>query len=240
MSILFIADIHLNKQQPEVIIGFVNFLRTRALFADALYILGDLFDIWIGDDDPNPLYRNIAIEISVLHNKGIPCYFIHGNRDFLLGNKYASICNMKLLPEHHILQYGKQRIIIMHGDTLCTQNNNYQYFRRLVHSYWLQRLFLFLPVHYRLWIANKLRINSVSFNKHKTDDTIGINYQSVNAIMNSTGATVMIHGHTHNPAIYLLENGNFRAVLGSWHKQGSVIEIKHNTMTLFNFPFYKK
>lgn len=237
MSILFIADIHLREQEVAITVCFLHFLRTRAVTAEALYILGDLFESWIGDDDPNPLHQTIATALKALSQSGIPCYFIHGNRDFLLSKHYAAVCGMTLLPAQQVLQLHGQRIIILHGDTLCTNDANYQSFRCRVRHRWLQRLFLSLPLWLRLQIANRMRSNSMRANASKTADIIDVNPQIVMAVMEHTDAAVMIHGHTHQPTVHCLPGNRLRVVLGAWHHQGSAIEINSAGITLIEFSF---
>lgn len=235
MSVLFIADIHLHEQAAVVAFGFLHFLKTRAVSAEALYILGDLFEIWIGDDNRNPLHQAIAAALKALNKRGITCYFIHGNRDFLLGKRYAAVCGITLLPTQQVLQLYGQRIVILHGDILCTDDVNYQKFRRWVRQHWLQRLFLSLPLWLRLRIAKKIRSNSMRTNAGKTANIIDVNLQTVMTMMEHTGAAVMIHGHTHQPAVHCLPGKRSRAVLGTWHQHGSVIEVNATGVTLSEF-----
>ncbi len=129
MATLFIADLHLSTEEPAITAGFLRLLAGEARAADALYILGDLFEAWIGDDDPNPLHANIASAIKALVDSGVPCYFIHGNRDFLVGKRFARQSGMILLPEEQVLTLYGKRILIMHGDTLCTDDIGYLRFR---------------------------------------------------------------------------------------------------------------
>ncbi len=134
MATLFIADLHLQTEEPAITAGFLRFLRGEAKSADALYILGDLFEAWIGDDDPNPLHREMAAAIHALVDSGVPCYFIHGNRDFLIGKRYARESGMTLLPEEQVLDLYGRKVLIMHGDTLCTDDTGYLAFRAKVHT----------------------------------------------------------------------------------------------------------
>mgnify|MGYP002537168532 CR=1 FL=1 len=144
MATLFIADLHLCVEEPAITAGFLRFLAGEARNADALYILGDLFEAWIGDDDPNPLHRQMAAAIKAVSDSGVPCYFIHGNRDFLLGKRFARESGMTLLPEEKVLELYGRRVLIMHGDTLCTDDAGYQAFRAKVHKPWLQTLLTIL------------------------------------------------------------------------------------------------
>ncbi|MCR3756019.1 MAG: UDP-2,3-diacylglucosamine diphosphatase [Sodalis sp. Psp] len=241
VSTLFVADIHLRGQESAITVDFLHFLRTRAVTAKALYILGDLFEIWIGDDDPNPLHQIIAAALKALNQRGIPCYFIHGNRDFLLGKCYATVCGVTLLPAQQVLQLYGRRIVILHGDTLCTDDANYQNFRSRVRQRWLQRLFLSLPLWLRLRIADRMRSNSMRVNNdNKTADIIDVNPQTVMAMMERTSAAVMIHGHTHRPAVHCLPGERYRAVLGAWYHRGSAIEVNSAGVTLIEFSFRKR
>lgn len=237
MSTLFVSDIHLCAQEPAITAGFLHFLRTRAIAAQALYILGDLFDVWIGDDDPNPLHHEIAVALKTLGQHGIACYFIHGNRDFLLGQRYASTSGMTLLPEQHVMQIDGLRIVILHGDTLCTDDRDYQRFHNRVHQRWLHRLFLSLQLQRRLRIAEKIRTNSLRMNALKRREIMDVNAQAVMAVMADTDTTVMIHGHTHQPAIHVLPGSRRRAVIGSWDHHGSAIEVTTKGLTLYEFPY---
>ncbi|MGL9769360.1 MAG: UDP-2,3-diacylglucosamine diphosphatase [Sodalis sp. (in: enterobacteria)] len=237
MSTLFVSDIHLCAQEPTITAGFLHFLRARARTAQALYILGDLFEVWIGDDDPNPLHHEIAMALQTLTQCGIPCYFIHGNRDFLLGSRHANACGMTLLPAQKVMELDGLRVVILHGDTLCTDDNEYQRFRSRVHQRWLKCLFLSLPLRLRLHIAHRMRINSLRANVGKTANIMDVNVQTVMAVMDATGATVMIHGHTHRPAIHQLPEERWRVVLGAWYHQGSAIEVSNSSVTLHDFSF---
>src|SRR5699024_6877187 len=130
---LIVADIHLNEAEPDIIDGFLRFLQQEATKAKALYILGDLFEFWIGDDDPNPLHQKISDALLALSEQNIRCYFIHGNRDLLLGKRYAKRSRLALLPSETVINIGGQNILLLHGDELCTFDKGYQYYRRIVH-----------------------------------------------------------------------------------------------------------
>lgn len=148
MATLFIADLHLCVEEPAITAGFLRFLAGGPQGRCAVYS-GDLFEAWIGDDDPNPLHHQMAAAIKAVSDSGVPCYFIHGNRDFLLGKRFARESGMTLLPEEKVLELYGRRVLIMHGDTLCTDDAGYQAFRAKVHKPWLQTLFLALPLFVR-------------------------------------------------------------------------------------------
>lgn len=240
MATLFIADLHLQTEEPAITAGFLRFLAGTAREADALYILGDLFEAWIGDDDPNPLHRQIAAALKALAESGVPVYFIHGNRDFLLGQRFARESGMTLLPEEKVLELYGKRLLILHGDTLCTDDAGYQAFRTKVHQPWLQRLFLALPLFIRTRIAAKMRAGSKSANRTKSQAIMDVNPQAVVKVMEKHQVQHLIHGHTHRPDIHALTaNGEpaYRYVLGAWHSEGSMVKVTADNVELIAFPF---
>ncbi|EMX8931326.1 UDP-2,3-diacylglucosamine diphosphatase [Enterobacter asburiae] len=240
MATLFIADLHLQTEEPAITAGFLRFLRGEAKSADALYILGDLFEAWIGDDDPNPLHREMAAAIHALVDSGVPCYFIHGNRDFLIGKRYARESGMTLLPEEQVLDLYGRRVLIMHGDTLCTDDTGYLAFRAKVHTSWIQKVFLALPLFIRNRIAARMRAGSKAANSSKSMTIMDVNPQAVVSVMEKHGVQWLIHGHTHRPDVHsLIANGEpaHRVVLGAWHTEGSMVKVTPEGVELIAFPF---
>ncbi|AMG57858.1 UDP-2,3-diacylglucosamine diphosphatase [Pantoea vagans] len=234
---LFIADLHLCQEEPAITAGFLHFLQREAPHCDALYILGDLFEAWIGDDDPNPLHQQIA---SALRALPVPVCFIHGNRDFLIGRRFARVSGMTLLPEEQVLTLYGHRLLIMHGDTLCTDDAGYLRFRAKVHNAWIQRLFLALPLWIRKRIAARMRADSKQANQHKSQTIMDVNQDAVAAAMLRQQVPLLIHGHTHRPAIHTLSlKGETaqRAVLGAWHSRGSMIQLDASGIQLIHFDF---
>ena len=240
MATLFIADLHLSTEEPAITAGFLRLLEGEARTAEALYILGDLFEAWIGDDDPNPLHAAVAAAIRALVESGVPCYFIHGNRDFLIGKRFARQSGMILLPAEKVLTLYGERVLIMHGDTLCTDDVGYQQFRAKVQQRWLQTLFLSLPLFIRQRIAAKMRAGSKASNQTKSDAIMDVNQQAVSEVMHQHHVRHLIHGHTHRPAIHDLQIEGHparRYVLGAWHQEGSMIKASENGIELLFFPF---
>ncbi|MEO3989650.1 UDP-2,3-diacylglucosamine diphosphatase [Pseudocitrobacter cyperus] len=240
MATLFIADLHLQTEEPAITAGFLRFLAGEARRADALYILGDLFEAWIGDDDPNPLHQQIAAAIKSLVDSGVPCYFIHGNRDFLVGKRFAKQSGMTLLPEEQRLELYGRPVLILHGDTLCTDDAGYQAFRAKVHTPWIQKLFLMLPLFIRQKIAARMRADSKAANRHKSMEIMDVNDQAVVDVMEKHHVQWLIHGHTHRPDVHTLTaNGEpaFRVVLGAWHVEGSMVKVTAQDVELIAFPF---
>jgi len=240
VATLFIADLHLSTEEPAITAGFLRLLEGEARTAEALYILGDLFEAWIGDDDPNPLHAAVAAAIRALVESGVPCYFIHGNRDFLIGKRFARQSGMILLPAEKVLTLYGERVLIMHGDTLCTDDVGYQRFRAKVQQRWLQTLFLSLPLFIRQRIAAKMRAGSKASNQTKSDAIMDVNQQAVSEVMRQHHVRHLIHGHTHRPAIHDLQIEGHparRYVLGAWHQEGSMIKASENGIELLFFPF---
>ncbi|URJ32588.1 UDP-2,3-diacylglucosamine diphosphatase [Blochmannia endosymbiont of Camponotus sp.] len=243
MSILFISDVHLCAKSPYITDGFLRFLNYRAMRAKALYILGDLFETWLGDDDCNLLHRNIAKALKSLNQKKISCYFIHGNHDFLLGKKYARACGMTLLPSNQVLRLASgKKIIILHGDILCDNDGSYQLFRKCLRHIIVQRLFLSLPLSIRSRIFSVIRSCCIQHTKYKSKKKLNINLKTATDILVQNHADIMIHGHTHQPTmhkIYRSKKDVFRIiVLGCWDKYGSIIEVneKNNDILFIEFP----
>lgn len=240
MCTLFIADLHLSEHEPAITAGFLRFLKEQAIHAKALYILGDFFDFCIGDDDPNPLHQQIAQALMTLKNAGVPCYFIHGNRDFLIGSRFAKESGITLLPQEKVLEIEKHRILILHGDTLCTDDEAYQRYRKKVHNKFIQRLFSLLPLFIRLRIADKMRSRSQHENQYKSDAIMDVNPQAVIDTFKHFNTEWMIHGHTHRPAIHTVnidDKIHYRGVLGAWHTEGSMFKVTAEKIELIHFPF---
>ncbi|EOD8958927.1 UDP-2,3-diacylglucosamine diphosphatase [Providencia stuartii] len=240
MSTYIIADLHLSEDEPAITAGFMNFIHQQAIHADSLYILGDFFNYWIGDDDKTPLHQQVANALTMLTERGIPCYFIHGNRDFLLGKRYAKQCGMTILNQETLLELYGKRVLILHGDTLCIDDQAYQNYRKKVHTPWIQRLFLALPLFIRRRIAEKMRQNSQYASSMKAESIMDVNPQAVINALTNYQADWMIHGHTHRPAIHEVKVGDkycYRGVLGAWHHEGSAFVINERGIELIFFPF---
>lgn len=242
----FIADIHLADNTSacgcfDITAGFLSFLEQLPDHCE-LYILGDLFDYWIGDDVNTPLHQKVADALQSLTERHIKKFFVHGNRDFLLGKKYAKMCDMTILPDVNCIDNQNQNILFLHGDLLCIDDRQYQKFRKVMHNKWLQKLFLLLPRTIRTKIAGKLRQESSAHNQVKSENIMDVNQQAVEAMMKQYNANIMIHGHTHKPATHhFLINGRqaSRIVLGAWHDGVSYIKQESNseTVSLYNHAF---
>lgn len=229
MSTLFISDLHLQEGRPEVLQWLRDFLAGPARRADALYILGDLFEYWIGDDALSPLASDLALEVSRLVAAGVPCYFIHGNRDFLLGRDYALRAGLQLLPEQLVIDLYGRPTLLLHGDTLCTDDVQYQAFRRQSRDPAWQAAILAQSVENRLRMAHEARDASMQHTGSTAMDIMDVNQDAVLDAFRRNGVSRMIHGHTHRPAFhrYDLEDDSTaeRIVLADWHHHGSYLEV---------------
>ena len=233
MTTLFIADLHLDPERPAITQLFGCFIDEEAAGADALYILGDLFEAWVGDDDPSDAGAFVAAKLHALAASGVPVHFIHGNRDFLLGADYAARCGMSLLDEPLLIDLYGTRTVILHGDLLCTDDLAYQQFRTQTRDPRWQAQFLAQPLEARLAFAAQARAASKArygeLVSAGTAEVVGdVAKDSVDALFATSGVHRMIHGHTHRPAIHDEGHGNTRIVLGDWYEQGSVLRVSEN------------
>lgn len=240
MTTLFISDLHLDPARPGITRLFGRFIEREARAADALYILGDLFEAWVGDDDPSETGAFVADRLATLSAGGVPVYFIHGNRDFLLGPDYAQRAGMTLLEDPtRIVLYG-QDVLLMHGDTLCTGDLAYQQFRAQTRDARWQQQFLSQPLATRMAFAQQARAASQARQGELRDsgemETItDVAPDAVEAAFQAHGVDTIIHGHTHRPAVHALDVGGRprrRVVLGDWYEQGSVLRVDAGGMHL--------
>ena len=228
MSSLFISDLHLDDMRPQITDLFARFLTEEARDADALYILGDLFESWIGDDDDASLALRVAHALRALSDSGVPIYFMHGNRDFLLGASYAERAGMTLLADPTILDLHGERVLLMHGDTLCIDDIEYQKFRMLVRNPAWQAQFLAKPLAERGAFAAQARGESRKQTAMKAAEIMDVNQGAVESAMRTHGVRRLIHGHTHRPATHRFDldgTSAERIVLGDWYEQTSVLRI---------------
>ncbi len=231
MATLLISDLHLQEERPDITRAFLHFLATRARQADALYILGDFFEAWVGDDGMSAYQQSIARALRELTDSGTRLYLMHGNRDFLIGKQFCRETGAELLNDPCLVTLEGKRVLLMHGDSLCTQDLAYMKLRR-----WLRHpltLFILrhLPLSTRFKLARKLRSESKAQTRMKAAEIIDVTPELIPQVLAQHGVTTLIHGHTHRPATHDLRvNGQpaRRIVLGDWDACGWALQIDEN------------
>lgn len=215
-------------------------MRTEAPKADALYVLGDLFEFWVGDDDKTPFANQIRTEFKVLTDSGVRVFFIQGNRDFLLGKRFCKQTGITLLDDVCTIDLYGKKTVILHGDTLCTDDVDYQKFRKTVHQPWLQWVFNHIPWFIKKKIVAKVQSDIRDDKSNKSLDIMDVNQSEVEKVMSQYCVDLMIHGHTHRPDTHHFDvNGvrKTRIVLGDWYTQGSVLQVNSDGFLLETRPF---
>lgn len=223
---LFVSDLHLDAGRPRATAAFRDFLAGDARGASHLYILGDLFEFWIGDDDDQPLAREVTAALADYSRAGNACSVMRGNRDFLLGPRFADMTGARLLADPSVVDIGGEPVLLTHGDLLCTDDQAYQRYRKRVNDPRLQRLFRALPRSWRRAAGAEGRRRSRGYATGRPAAYMDVNAAAVAAAMRQAGVRRLVHGHTHRPAIHGFElDGQpaIRAVLGDWYEQGSVL-----------------
>lgn len=243
-SALLISDLHLDPARPGLTRAFFDFLAQLPRGAlpgvdgqpGALYILGDFFNVWIGDDDDAPLCAEVSRALEQLAGAGTAVYLMHGNRDFLMGEAWAAACGATLISEPYLLQGGEKQYLLMHGDALCTRDTDYMAFRNMVRDPQWQRAFLARPLAERRAFAEQARAKSKTMSSNKPGDIMDVTPSEVERVLAESGVATLVHGHTHRPAVHQLGNGRSRIVLGDWDTQGWYVHIDGAGPALVNFP----
>jgi len=253
--ILAISDLHLDQSRPDITATLLRFLRENRSNCGALFILGDLFEVWLGDDDSSELADTVATALSEFAAAGTAIYLMHGNRDFLIGDAYSRRCGASLIDEPYILQTGQGSVLLLHGDQLCTDDGDYQQFRQMVRADSWQQEFLAKPLSDRRAFARQARQRSQAATAVKADAIMDVNQDAVHRWLQDSQQAIMLHGHTHRPATHEFElplapqddpprknpsHGKIQAqriVLGDWDQQGWFAEISDEGIELKQFPF---
>ncbi|MBI4756121.1 MAG: UDP-2,3-diacylglucosamine diphosphatase [Betaproteobacteria bacterium] len=232
MAVLFISDLHLCPSRPDLLRIFRDFLAGPARRAEALYILGDLFDYWIGDDDTddpaaNPQATEVATGLRSLREAGVPVYLMHGNRDFLIGERYCARAGVTLLPDPSVIDLCGRTTVLSHGDALCTEDTDYQEFRAKVRDPAWQRAFLARPLAQRRAEVEELRRASEAAKREKASEIMDASTTAIDDLLRSLGYPCLIHGHTHRPAHHEHKVDGHRCerwVLADWRDWGACLE----------------
>jgi len=227
MATLFISDLHLEADRPDIGEQFLAFLAGRAREADALYILGDLFEAWVGDDDPSPYYAGMKDALRELSDSGVPVYFMHGNRDFMIGERFAAETGATLLPDPHRVDFYGEKVLLSHGDYLCTDDVEYQQVRAMTRDPQWQAMMMSKSIEERVAFARQARQQSQARSASMTEEITDVNEDAVEEAIREHGVDILLHGHTHRPAVHPFhvdERPVHRIVLGDWYEQGSMVE----------------
>ncbi|HEU4616972.1 MAG TPA: UDP-2,3-diacylglucosamine diphosphatase [Gammaproteobacteria bacterium] len=220
---LFISDLHLDGARPETVERFLRFVDRRARGAESLYILGDLFEAWIGDDDTNDAMKPVIAALAELHKAHVPCAVMHGNRDFLLGRRFQCATGCRLLGDYETVDLAGEPLLVTHGDLLCTGDAEYMALRRTVRDPAWQKNFLAKPIAERRELAERLRKMSRAETAAKPEDIMDVSQAAVEETMRRFGVRRLLHGHTHRPGVHEFELDGSKAtriVLGAWHGGG--------------------
>ena len=239
MSTLFVSDLHLDALAPAAGEQFRAFLAGRARGAEALYILGDLFESWIGDDDDDPYRAEICAALAQLTASGVPAYVMHGNRDFLLGHGFEARSGAHLIDDPVLIKLYGEPVLLTHGDALCTADHAYQRLRATVRDGSWQQHFLALPLATRRALAQRARAGSRRHTSYSAADIMDADGAAVLAVMRACGVKTLVHGHTHRPAVHSLELDGAparRIVLGAWHEHGSCLSWEASGFSLEELP----
>lgn len=238
--LLFISDLHLQDSRPDITEGLLRFLERESGRCSALYILGDLFEVWLGDDTDEPLARQVADALQLFTNSGAEVFMMHGNRDFLIGEEFAKRCGARLLPDPTVIETGLGPVLLSHGDSLCTDDVDYQSFRAQVRDPQWQEQFLSQPLAARRAFAEQARAQSQAATSAKAMTIMDVNQQAVLKLLEAHALPRLLHGHTHRPARHELglaaqPDDSWRLVLGDWDKKGWFAEIEENDVKLQSF-----
>lgn len=238
MRYLFVSDLHLEAKRPDITRAFLRCLDERAPGCEAVFILGDFFEVWLGDDDPNALGDEIASTLARLSHSGIGIYLMHGNRDFLLGRRFCRKARAKLLSDPSVVTLNGEHVLLMHGDSLCTDDVGYMKMRRWLRNPLSMALLKSLPLSARHRIGRKLRNESQARTHMKASEITDVNQFAVIEAMRRYDVRTLIHGHTHRPAVHKLDIDGLaaqRIVLGDWDKLGWVLEVSEAGYELESF-----
>jgi len=238
--ILLISDLHLEEERPDITRAFLDFLAGRARSAQALYILGDFFEVWIGDDAMTPFQRSICAALRALSDSGTQVFLMHGNRDFLLGKAFCKAAGATLLKDPSVVRMNDEPVLLMHGDSLCTRDEAYMRLRRYLRNPITLFILRHLPLRTRHKLARKLRSESRAQTPMKANDIVDVTPDEVVQVMQQHGVHTLIHGHTHRPAIHKLQLGAQaakRIVLGDWDRQGWALQVDDQGFQLAAFDF---
>jgi UDP-2,3-diacylglucosamine hydrolase len=236
---LFASDLHLDEARPEITDQFLDLLTGAARDAQSLYLLGDLFEVWLGDDEPGALGERVIAGLAALSAAGVSLFVMQGNRDFLLGERFCERAGASLMTDPTIVTIGDERVLVTHGDALCTGDTAYQRLRSLVRNPDVQRAFQALPIDRRRALAEQARAGSRAHLAAADEYITDVSQDAVERALQAAGVNTLLHGHTHRPAVHRFRAGDqdcTRIVLGDWHRAGSVLRWDDEGYELMRMP----
>ncbi len=239
MTRLFASDMHLDQSRPDITAQFLQLLDGPARDAQSLYLLGDLFEVWLGDDEPGELGEQLIAALASLSATGVSLFVMQGNRDFLMDERFCERAGASLLVDPTIVTIGSERVLVTHGDALCTGDAAYQRLRSLVRDPQVRREFLALPIDRRRELAEQARAGSRAHLAEADEYITDVSQDAVERAMRTAGVTKLVHGHTHRPAVHRFQCDQLdctRIVLGDWHHQGSVLRWDGQGFELMALP----
>lgn len=237
---MLISDLHLEQERPDITRAFLDLLGGRAREAQALYILGDFFEVWVGDDAMSPYQLSICQALRELSDSGTQIFLMHGNRDFMLGKAFCKAAGATLLKDPSVVDFYGEPVLLMHGDSLCTRDEAYMRMRRVLRNPLTLWILRHLPLRTRHRLARKLRNESRAQTRMKANDIVDVTPEEVPRVMQAFGVHTLVHGHTHRPAIHKLQLGEQaakRIVLGDWDRQGWALQVDEQGFQLTAFDF---
>jgi UDP-2,3-diacylglucosamine hydrolase len=235
MTTLFISDLHLSPENEALIRLTTEFLSTGTKGIESLYLLGDVFNTWLGDDIVPVEFEALITQLQQLHQAGIKTYLMVGNRDFMMGKRFAARCGCQLIADPTVINLYGVKTLLIHGDSLCIDDVSYQRYRRKTRNKFLQWCFLHLPVRYRQGISDKIKQKSREQKQSKSTMIMDVNQLEVSRLMQEYGVQYLIHGHTHRPAIHSFTLANkpaYRIVLGDWENKVSILKCNDQQFVL--------
>lgn len=239
MTRLFASDLHLDAARPEITGQFLGLLTGAARDAQSLYLLGDLFEVWLGDDEPGALGEQVIAALAALSTDGVSLFVMQGNRDFLLGERFCERAGASLMTDPTLVTIGDERVLVTHGDALCTGDTAYQRLRSLVRDPDVQRAFQALPIDRRRALAEQARAGSRAHLAEADEYITDVSQDAVESVLDDAGVETLLHGHTHRPAVHRFRHAGrdcTRIVLGDWHRQGSALRWDEGGYALLELP----
>ena len=235
MSAIFISDLHVDESRPHVLAGLKHLVETDAVQVDAMYILGDLAEVWVGDDDDGEIAQALRETLATASER-CAMHVMHGNRDFLLGQRFAAETGATLLDDPALVDIDGERVLLAHGDAYCTGDEQYQRMRSLFRSPEWQADVLASSLAERRALAAGLRAKSIAANENKADNIMDVDAAAIDAALREADARLLVHGHTHRPGIHLLPEQRYRIVLGDWNRCGWKLLLENGDAALCCFP----